>query len=118
MAPVEPADPVAPKFPCGIPKFSTAAVGLPEFVTVTEDPAAPVETVPTATVVMDGNVPSVPSPLKYWDAAPVKFIHARSIGTDGILPGISPMVGNVAGFEIGIPLDGSRDLFSRGPGDS
>ena len=47
-----------PVAPCGIEKSRTAALDVPLLTTVTDDPGAPVVTVPTATVAA---VPSVPA---------------------------------------------------------
>jgi len=48
-APVAPVDPVAPWIPCGMVKFRTAEVDVPELLTDAEVPAAPVVVDPTAT---------------------------------------------------------------------
>ena len=50
-------EPEAPVSPRGIAKSRTAAEDVPLLVTVAEDPAAPVVTVPTATV---ADVPALP----------------------------------------------------------
>lgn len=49
-APVLPVAPVAPTSPRGIAKSKTAALDDPVFVTVADEPGAPVETLPTAIV--------------------------------------------------------------------
>jgi hypothetical protein len=60
--PVLPPEPVAPIAPCGIPKLNTAAELLPLFVTVADDPAANVVTVPTLTVAAAPAAPVGPAP--------------------------------------------------------
>ena len=53
----EPAAPVAPR---GMAMSKTAAADVPLFVTVTEEPAAPVVTVPTAIVAAAPAAPAAP----------------------------------------------------------
>lgn len=60
-APSLPAGPWAPVSPLGIVKLKVAALDDPEFVTVAEDPAAPVVTVPTAMVAAAPSLPSLPA---------------------------------------------------------
>lgn len=60
LAPFAPELPVAPVLPTGMPKFSTAAELVPEFVTVALDPGARVETVPTETVAALPGAPGLP----------------------------------------------------------
>ena len=55
-----PCGPVAPVARCGTVKLSTAALPMPEFVTLAGVPGAPVATVPTDTVSAAPFVPFVP----------------------------------------------------------
>ncbi|QEM69194.1 hypothetical protein FO488_14175 [Geobacter sp. FeAm09] len=64
VAPVGPAAPVGPGAPWGIVKLRTAALPVPEFVTLAAVPAAPVVVVPTATVW----VPTATAQLQLDDA--------------------------------------------------
>jgi hypothetical protein len=105
--PVAPVGPVAPTSPRGMVKLKTAALVVPEFVTVAEVPGAPVVVVPVVTVAL---LPGTPGATQDAGAVQTNVAEDRELTSE--IDAQTTFVGLVGGV-VDQPVGGTPTLVEK-----